>query len=193
MGKTYQAAMKAVLAMAFAGALGVPAHADEAEPFPGYAQLCGYPIERRVTPRLSQALTDAQGQSVIVLDPRLYAQHQAMHRVFLIAHECAHHRMEHTSRQGLAQRMTQRHGVRDQELSADCWAAETMTALGMDAAVRRLADEFWRRGFVNPGQGYPSGIQRSNMLRHCAAIARARLENTADGGSDFAAMRDHHP
>lgn len=183
----------AVLSLLVCLSLCAPARAAAEEPFDGYAALCGYPIETRPTARLSYARIDAEGRAVIVLDPRLSSPRQAEHRLFLIAHECAHHRMSHTTQAGLARRMMRRHGTRDQELSADCWAAETMTRLGMDAALRRLADQFWRRGFVDPGQGYPSGIQRSNVMRHCAALAAGKSTTKGVGASRDAAMRDHHP
>lgn len=143
------------------------ARAGEPEPFEGYAALCGYPILSGPTRQLSSALAGPDGVEVIVLDPMLEAPRQRFHRLFLIAHECAHHRMDHTSAAGLRDRATRRHAVRDHEMSADCWAAETLSGLGMRSELLALADQFFRRGFVSPGQGYPSGIQRANIIRHC--------------------------
>ncbi len=145
------------------------------EPFKGYDIECGYPIVVERTNRLSQAHQDQNGNFVIILDPSLSEPRQAFHRRFLIAHECAHHRMKHTTRHGLVKRFTAQHGVRDQEMSADCWAAEMLTQAGMLPQVIDIADQFWRRGFVSPGGGYPSGIQRSNMIRHCARLAVAKM------------------
>lgn len=154
------------------------ASAADPEPFEGYAAQCGYPIIVERTVRLSQAHQDEDGNPVIILDPSLSEPRQGFHRRFLIAHECAHHRMEHTTRHGLAKRFTEQHGIRDQEMSADCWAAEVLTKAGMLPQITDIADQFWRRGFVSPGGGYPSGIQRSNMIRHCARLAVAQMRMT---------------
>ena len=148
----------------------------DAEPYPGYGAECGFRIDIERTPYLSKAQILADDVPVIVIDPQLLRPRQAFHRTFLIAHECAHHHMKHTTRAGLAKRYTQHHGIRDQEMSADCWAAETLARKGMLPGLLDLADQFWRRGFVSPGGGYPSGIQRSNVIRHCAQIAAAKMK-----------------
>ncbi len=154
----------------------VAAQTFDDEPFPGYAHDCGYPIKIEQTANLSKAQIDADGVARIVIDPKLLQPQQGFHRTFLIAHECAHHRMRHTTRGGLAKRFNAEHGIRDQELSADCWAAETLTKVGMLPALLNIADQFWRRGFVSPGGGYPSGIQRSNVIRHCGRIAVEKMQ-----------------
>lgn len=149
-------------------------------PFDGYETLCGYPIDVSRTAYLSQAHIDDSGTARITLDPELMQPRQGFHRMFLIAHECAHHKMKHTTRGGLAKRFGKLHGIRDQEMSADCWASETLTRLGMLPQVTNIADQFWRRGFVSPGGGYPSGIQRSNVIRHCARIAIEKMKAEVD-------------
>ena len=146
------------------------------DPFPGYDDLCGYDIRVEPTAYLSKAQI-VEGDPVIVIDPRLLHPRQGFHRTFLIAHECAHHRMRHTTRAGLAKRHTARHGIRDQEMSADCWASETLARAGMLESLLEIADQFWRRGFVSPGGGYPSGIQRSNVIRHCSRIAVEKMND----------------
>ena len=158
--------------------LAIPAAAQpfDALPFSSYPALCGYRIDVERTAYLSQAQIGDDGVPVIVIDPELLQARQGFHRTFLIAHECAHHRMRHTTRGGLAKRFTAEHGIRDQEMSADCWAAETLTQEGMLPALLNIADQFWRRGFISPGGGYPSGIQRSNVIRHCARIAVAKMK-----------------
>ncbi len=152
-------------------------------PFTGYAQTCGYDIRIEATPNLSKAQIEEGGTPVIIIDPTLLAPRQGFHRTFLIAHECAHHKMKHTSRAGLAKRFTTTHGIRDQEMSADCWAAETLTRIGMMPPLMQIADQFFRRGFVSPGGGYPSGIQRSNVIRHCARIAVEEMKQKSSHGS----------
>ena len=164
--------------LAFALLTAIPAAAQtfDEEPFPGYDRDCGYPIKIEQTAYLSKAQIDADGVARIVIDPQLLQPRQGFHRTFLIAHECAHHQMRHTTRGGLAKRYTAHHGIRDQEMSADCWAAETLTKVGMLPALLTIADQFWRRGFISPGGGYPSGIQRSNVIRHCGRIAVEKMK-----------------
>jgi len=149
----------------------------EGATFPGYAETCGYDIRIQRTVYLSEARSE-DDTPVIVIDPTLLKPKQGFHRTFLIAHECAHHKMAHTTRGGLAKRFTARNGIRDQEMSADCWAAETLTRAGLLPPLLNIADQFFRRGFVSPGGGYPSGIQRSNVIRHCARIAVDKMQST---------------
>lgn len=146
------------------------AHAEADEPFDGYNALCGYEIVFRPNLFLSTAEITDEGDPLIVLDPNLLEPRQKFHRLFLIAHECAHHRLEHTTQEGLKTRSMSHNAVSDQELSADCWASEHLASVGYSKRLERIADEFYRRGFISPGQGYPAGIQRSNMIRLCAGL-----------------------
>lgn len=172
-----------------------PAKQSPAEllPFATYKEKCDYVILRERTAHISKAEHAEDGTPRIVIDPTLDAPKQWFHRMFLIAHECAHHRMEHTTQEGIAIRLTRRNGVRDHELSADCWAAEELTRNGYVSQLLDLSDQFWRRGFVSPGQGYPSGIQRSNVIRHCAKIALNNLETAYKAGVSGHYPPDHHP
>ncbi len=155
----------------------VAAQTYEGATFSGYDEICGYDIRIERTAYLSEARSKAGDTPVIVIDPTLLKPKQGFHRTFLIAHECAHHKMAHTTRGGLAKRFTARNGIRDQEMSADCWAAETLTRAGLLPPLLNIADQFFRRGFVSPGGGYPSGIQRSNVIRHCARIAVEKMKD----------------
>ena len=168
----------------------VAAQSFDDVPFIGYAETCGYAIRVERTPNLSKAQIEGD-TPVIVIDPKLLQPKQGFHRTFLIAHECAHHKMKHTTRGGLAKRFTAIHGIRDQELSSDCWAAETLTRAGMLPALLQIADQFFRRGFVSPGGGYPSGIQRSNVIRHCARIAVDKMKELPR--RDGTVLRTWHP
>ena len=162
-----------------------PARANEA--FPGYNALCGFPLLVASTPTVSLAAKNRAGQPVIVLDPILETNEEAHRRTFLIAHECAHHRMGHVSRPSRRKRASSRQVVRDHEMSADCWAAETLARAGMDRVVRIMADRFFRAGFYSPGGGYPSGLQRSTIIRECALIgrrARSTKAGAAQAGAD---------
>ena len=151
------------------------------EPYPGYAKACGFPILYQKISTISLARIDARLGKLIVLDPILTFPAQAGHRRFLIAHECAHHLLGHTTRDGLKERR-QNKGVEDQELSADCWAAEALANSIHSADSRFVADMFFRQGLYSPGSGYPSGVQRSTVIFHClkSALRRKSSAESAD-------------
>ena len=163
--------LAAVLAVLVLSGLG-SVRATAAEAWPGYAAACGFPLLVASTPTVAQATRNRAGQPVIILDPVLQRQTERDRRLFMIAHECAHHRMGHVSVASRRQRKMSRAVVRDQEMSADCWAAETLARAGLDRTVRIMADRFFRSGFYSPGGGYPSGLQRSTIIRECALIGR---------------------
>lgn len=150
----------------------------EDEPFPGYAAECGYSIVNAATPNVSLAVIDELGRRVIILDPVLSADTEVERRRFLVAHECAHHRMDHTGIASRQARLRSAKVIRDQELSADCWAAETLARKGFERTIQIMADRFYRAGLYSPGGGYPAGIQRSTIIIHCAETGRtARLRD----------------
>lgn len=145
----------------------------ENEPFPGYDTLCGFPLITASTPSVAQAHIDRNGQPVIILDPTLQETAEQYRRVFLIAHECAHHRMGHAVKREQRKRRLLPKLVRDHELSADCWAAETLARVGKDRTLRVMEDRFFRGGLYSPGGGYPAGVQRATIIRECARIGRS--------------------
>lgn len=176
----YPCAMRALTALLLAAlplAAGAAPPADRLaerlpEPYPGYARECGYPILFKATRHVSFARIHPRHGPVIWLDPTLSLPHQRMHRLFLIAHECAHHRLGHTTPRGLKLRAGL-NGVPDQELSADCWAAEALTRAGHERMARLIGDQMYRKGLYSPGARYPSGVQRSTMIVHCIDRAKA--------------------
>ncbi len=149
------------------------------EPFPGYQAVCGMPILYLPTPNVSLAMRDTQNQPLVILDPRLSLAEDRARRAFLAAHECAHHKLNHTSLAGLLSRRGSASVVLDQELSADCWAAELLSKLGHDEIVTILAEHFYRRGLYSPGAGYPSGLNRSNIIRICGEQGRRHRQARA--------------
>lgn len=148
----------------------VPRIGADAEPFEGYDQLCGYHILEARIPQVARAMHDSRRMPVIVLDPVLRLPGQEARRMFLIAHECAHHRLKHTEDDAIRARRKSPELVRDQELSADCWAAERLVEAGEEQVVRRIMDDFFRQGSIDPGQGYPSGLQRSRLILRCSGL-----------------------
>lgn len=139
------------------------------DPFPSYQELCGFPIVIAPTPFVALATADKDGALIIIIDPDLMRPEEHFHRLFMIAHECAHHVMGHTTAAARAQRRRSGRVVRDQELSADCWAAETLARAGLGRFVAIMATRFHRAGLYSPGAGYPAGLHRSLIVRHCAA------------------------
>ena len=142
------------------------------EPFPGYMAECGFSILFSPTLTVSQAVLAPNGRPMIILDPSLAAEEETAHRQFLIAHECAHHLMSHARPEARMKRAKSKRVVRDQEMSADCWAAETLARKGMDRTLRIMSDRFFKSGLYSPGGGYPAGIQRSTIILHCAETGR---------------------
>ena len=86
------------------------------EPFAGFNDLCGYPIIVTSTPSVAQAVVSETGRKVILIDPRLEAEDEKFRKVFLIAHECAHHRMGHAGLASRQQRILSSRVVRDLSL-----------------------------------------------------------------------------
>lgn len=148
----------------------VPMVGADAEPFETYDEACGYPILETPLPQLALAMRDTRGDPVIVLDPVLRNRGHEARRVFLIAHECGHHRLDHTKSSEIRNRAGDPGTVRDQELSADCWAAEELMRAGEEEVIRLMAEDFFRQGALSPGKGYPSGVQRSRLIVQCAGL-----------------------
>ena len=143
------------------------------EPFPGYADRCGFKILLKPTSHVATAETAADGAKVIFIDPLLTKAGNEYHKAFLIAHECAHHVLGHTSEDGLSRRWVSRRAVADQELSADCWAAEALSEAGLSAYTKMMSRQMSRSGLFSSG-GYPAGIQRAAIIRNCAAVGAGR-------------------
>ena len=164
-----------VPALMMGALLALPALAETAEEhFPGYARLCGYPLVVASTASVAQARLNKAGEPVIVLDPVLSEPEQSHRRIFMIAHECAHHRLSHVTKLQRRKRRQSRRIVRDHELSADCWAAETLAEARMDRTLEVMEDRFFRAGLYSPGGGYPAGVQRASIIRACAESGRTR-------------------
>ena len=128
------------------------------------------PILETKVPELARAMRDTRGSPVIVLDPTLRLPGHEARRMFLIAHECAHHKLDHTKDPAIRSRSKSEDVVRDQEMSADCWAAEILIEAGEERVVRLIMDDFFRQGAGDPGRGYPSGLQRSRLILRCAGL-----------------------
>lgn len=140
--------------------------------FDGFAARCDMPVVYRSTWHGSLAEHDDAGRPVIVLDLSLRLPARRFQRNFLLAHECAHHLLGHTSPDAVAMRRTHGAVVAAQEKAADCWAAQFLGQLGRDDEAKAMAEFFYRRGTGLPGGGYPSGADRSTLIQHCWSAAK---------------------
>ena len=145
------------------------------EPFPGYAETCGYRIFLKPTRHVALADSADDGTKVIYIDPLLTAPGNEFHKAFLIAHECAHHRLGHTTEAGLDRRFTSRRAVTDQELSADCWAAELLSRAGLSSFTTSMSRQIQRSGRFSGVGGYPGGMQRAAIIRQCAQAGQDQV------------------
>ena len=136
-----------------------------AEIFVGYDQFCGLPVVQGNNLQIASAMTNAYGEKYIHID------HGAMNnwtasRIFVLAHECAHHLLEHTSALGQLERFTG--GTRQQELEADCWAAAKLKELGYNNEIDRTILSNVSMGHFS-GRGYPSGYERAENISNCVS------------------------
>ena len=142
-----------------------PAQAQPAL-FAGYDEFCGIPVIVRPNPQSATAERDSLGRPVIHVDRGVMAN-WTMSRIFTLAHECAHHRLRHTTPGGTWIRNTQFWATRAQELAADCWAARALAANGYRRDLERAYIDFAYQGSVPPGN-YPSGQERAQTVARCA-------------------------
>jgi hypothetical protein len=134
----------------------------------GYDQFCGLPIIVAPNPQGASASTDQFNRAAIYVDPSIMADATAS-RMFTIAHECAHHRLGHTLPQGMWFRNSQYWATKQQELAADCWAAEQLKNTQGMQDVERAIRQFVSQGSAAQGN-YPSGLERAYAAAGCAGV-----------------------
>lgn len=105
-----------------------------------------------------------QGRAVILYDPRLMPQLPYL-EPFVMAHECAHHVLGHTSPEGLLREGFQ---FQEKELAADCWAARELAERGEDDVVADQIALWHGQDSDRPGPRYPTWAERIDKLRECA-------------------------
>jgi hypothetical protein len=132
--------------------------------FAGYDMFCGLPVVIGYDPQGASARLDNVGRPYIHLDPGV-AANWTVSRMFALAHECAHHRLGHTSYLGALQRFSG--GTARQELEADCWAANALRRVGYEFDINRTVLEQAHQGHFS-FNGYPSGSQRAAEILRCA-------------------------
>jgi hypothetical protein len=150
--------------------------------FAGYDDFCNLPVI--VEPNRQDAeATYRNGSRVIILDPGVMGN-WTLSRIFTLAHECAHHGLGHVSLTGIYAR-AHLNATRDQELSADCWAAKSLAEFGYYEEIERSIDDMSSMGHIAQGT-YPSGKDRARVIARCAGISFSSLdvETSEDSISD---------
>ena len=143
--------------------------------FAGYDEFCGVPVVVRPNSQVATAELDSFGRPVIHIDPGAMANWTTS-RVFVLAHECAHHRLGHITPGGLWARNTLFWATRTQELEADCWAARALASVGYRQDLERAYIDFAYQGGIPPGN-YPSGLERSQTVARCIAPGGGRRQD----------------
>lgn len=141
-----------------------------AQMFAGYDSLCNLPVIVGSDPQLATARVDNSGNPYIHVDPAVMSNWTTS-RIFVLAHECAHHLLGHTTSLGKMQRF--RGGTKQQEMKADCWAAKVLLDAGYTADITRTILEWANKGHFS-ASGYPSGIERAKNISNCVARTYCR-------------------
>lgn len=125
-----------------------------------------------------RAIVSREGKRAIHVDKRILARKHLSR--FLIAHECCHHELGHLgslSTKEAAQNMPRsQHLGKRFELDADCCAARLLAAANDRPALQNAKQFMFRYGPKPTGFGYPSGLERSMVIRHCAKTTEASKE-----------------
>jgi hypothetical protein len=135
----------------------------KAEVFVGYDSFCNLPVVVGSDQQTATARTDGNGNKFIHVDPGVM-NNWTTSRMFVLAHECAHHLLGHTSNLGQAERYYG--GTTKQELEADCWAAKSLQSIGNTQDISRTILEQASKGHF-AGGNYPSGYQRAQNILAC--------------------------
>jgi len=144
---------------------------SNAEMFAGYDSFCNIPVVIGNDPQIATAQTDQNGKPIIHIDPGAISNWTTS-RMFTLAHECAHHKLGHTSALGQSARYNG--GTAKQELEADCWAARALKDLGDWDDIKRVIIDHSLEGAIAIG-GYPSGIERANVIKRCVESKKTNI------------------
>lgn len=142
----------------------------QADMFAGYDAFCGLPVVVGYDPQTATARKDQFGQKYIHIDPSAMSN-WTNSRIFVLAHECAHHLLGHTDPLGELERFSG--GTAKQELEADCWAAKSLREIGLIFDINRTILQNVARGHFSIN-GYPSGSQRANNILECIGERKCR-------------------
>jgi len=111
---------------------------------------------------------DRRGLPYIAYNPNALRRFHPMTRIYIYYHECAHHRLGHSSG----------HRPHTRESDADCWAIRYMVRRGLlnRASLRFIVrDTYSRRG----GGVHPAGPVRARYIQRCYSyeVQRVAMNN----------------
>ena len=132
----------------------------------GDAPYCDAVVVHGPNPRGASASAHT-GRSIILIDPSVLDKLPYV-RGFVLAHECGHHALGHTSPQGF---LLEGFLFQDKELAADCWAAQTLSKAGQGTIVEQQIALFEARKDRRPGPRYPAWRKRVEKIRECLKSA----------------------
>lgn len=135
--------------------------------FAGYDQFCNVPVITVQNPQGASA-ANYNGNAVIFVDPSVMAN-MTLSRIFTLAHECGHFALGHTLPQGQWFRNTQVWATKEQELEADCWAAQQLVAIRDINDIQRMITIFSNQGDMAIGF-YPTGTERAVNIKTCLGL-----------------------
>jgi len=142
-----------------------------AQMFAGFDQFCSLPVIVTQTGQGAVAGRDRFGNPVIYVDPGVIGNWTSS-RMFALAHECGHHMLGHSTPAGMWARNW---ATRQQELAADCWAAQQLVSVMGTQDLERQLLQFANQGPMSQGP-YPSGWERASNAAQCAGIEIQRRE-----------------
>ena len=128
----------------------------------GTAPYCDAIVVEGTNPRGASS-SAPQGRRVILIDPDVMAALPYL-TPFVLAHECAHHVLGHTSPRGL---LREGHRFRQKELDADCWAAHRLGQANETDSVLAQIELFQSQDSVSPGPRYPAWRTRAKRMQAC--------------------------
>lgn len=147
----------------------------QAQVFAGYDSFCGIPVLVQPTKQVAVAALDDYGRRIIIIDPG--AMNNWTHsRRFVLAHECGHHQLGHTTPAGLEARKGIPWASKSQELAADCWAATALSGVMARSDLVAVINKYAAEGNWGPS-GYPTGYERAVNIVRCANSVYPGINN----------------
>lgn len=128
----------------------------------GPAAYCEAEIIHGENPRAASSLQKGD-RRLIVIDRKRMADLPYLDR-FVIAHECGHHALAHTS---VAGTLLMGHDFAAKELAADCWAARRLAEAGEGVVATAQARVFRALGNGRSDPSYPSYAARADKIIAC--------------------------
>jgi len=142
---------------------------------PAFSQMgspCGVPVIIQHTPVNAQATFNPfNGSPIILLSPQFGSMVGAAGIRFTLAHECAHHELNHIviALQLLQANPYARPWITPQiELEADCHAGAYLRSVGDMQAINVGIQIVGSAGPFPTGPNYPTGFQRAGAIQRGA-------------------------